>query len=90
MDTALRRTHCIPETIGPVGHPYLTVVTGVHVTRVVLDYSVGGVTQTAEAAREMILSGGTINSPQLLMLSGIGPAAHLRDHARRCRATSRA
>ena len=46
-----------------------------------VDYSVGGVTQTAEAAREVILSGGAINSPQLLMLSGIGPAAHLRDHA---------
>jgi choline dehydrogenase-like flavoprotein len=33
----------------------------------------------AEGA-EVILCGGTINSPQLLMLSGIGPADHLRDH----------
>jgi choline dehydrogenase len=32
---------------------------------------------TARAAREVILCGGAINSPQLLLLSGIGPAAHL-------------
>jgi choline dehydrogenase len=33
----------------------------------------------ARAAREVLLCGGTINSPQLLMLSGIGPAGHLRE-----------
>ena len=33
----------------------------------------------ATATREIILCGGAINSPQLLLLSGIGPAAHLRD-----------
>ncbi|HTY94100.1 MAG TPA: GMC family oxidoreductase N-terminal domain-containing protein [Steroidobacteraceae bacterium] len=32
------------------------------------------------ADREVILCGGTYNSPQLLMLSGVGPAAHLREH----------
>ena len=39
-----------------------------------------GETFMAEAEHEVILSGGAINSPQLLMLSGIGPADHLRDH----------
>lgn len=34
----------------------------------------------ARAEREVLLSGGAINSPQLLMLSGIGPADELREH----------
>ena len=34
----------------------------------------------ARAQRRVILAGGSINSPQLLMLSGIGPADHLREH----------
>jgi choline dehydrogenase len=40
----------------------------------------GGVTRRVQANRETILSGGPINSPQLLKLSGIGPAAELRTH----------
>lgn len=32
------------------------------------------------ASRSVVLAGGSINSPQLLMLSGVGPAAHLREH----------
>ncbi|MBM3505416.1 MAG: choline dehydrogenase [Alphaproteobacteria bacterium] len=39
-----------------------------------------GVTETAYAAREIVLAGGAVNSPQLLMLSGIGPGDALRRH----------
>ncbi len=46
---------------------------GVEVTR-------GGVSQVIRAERELLLAGGVINSPQLLMLSGVGPASELRAH----------
>ena len=39
----------------------------------------GGEIHTARAAREIILCGGAVNSPQLLMLSGIGPQQHLAE-----------
>ncbi len=66
--------------------PNLTVITGAHTQRLVLDgkRAIGaefikeGSTQQVKARREVILSGGAYGSPQLLMLSGIGPAAHLR------------
>ena len=70
------------------GRPHLAVETGALATRILLDdgrasgveYRQGGAVRTVQARREVILSGGPINSPQLLMLSGIGPAAHLAEH----------
>ncbi len=43
-----------------------------------VEYEQGGETKVAHADK-VILSGGAINSPQLLMLSGVGPAEHLRE-----------
>ena len=45
-----------------------------------IEYQKGGRTLTVRAAREVILCGGVINSPQLLMLSGIGNGAELGGH----------
>ena len=66
--------------------PNLRVVTGAHVTRVLMngtraigvEYLKDTFVERETAAREVILSAGTFATPQLLMLSGIGPAAHLR------------
>ncbi|MDT8450567.1 MAG: choline dehydrogenase [Wenzhouxiangellaceae bacterium] len=65
--------------------PNLTVRTGALTTRVLLDgrratgveYRRFGMKRVVHAGREVLLAGGAINSPQLLMLSGIGPAAGL-------------
>ncbi|MHA3841838.1 GMC family oxidoreductase [Sphingomonas aestuarii] len=43
-------------------------------------YSRGGEAQTLRARRGVVLAGGVFGTPQLLMLSGIGPGAHLREH----------
>ena len=43
-----------------------------------LEIRTRGVARTLAVRRELILSGGAVNSPQLLLLSGVGPAAHLQ------------
>ena len=45
-----------------------------------VEYRQSGRRVVAHAKREVILSGGAIGSPHLLMLSGVGPANHLREH----------
>jgi choline dehydrogenase-like flavoprotein len=70
-----------------MSRPNLTVVQGALTTGIVVeggravgvDYIEGGIRRRAHAEREVVLSAGTYNSPQLLMLSGIGPADELRD-----------
>ena len=66
----------------------IKVLTGALATRIVLEgrravgveYRKGGMMHVAKAAAEVIVAGGAVNSPQLLQLSGIGPAGLLREH----------
>ena len=81
--------------------PNLTITTGAHVTRVVLEGSTGrvaatgveyrnaaGEIRTARATREVVLSGGAIGSPHLLLLSGIGPRRELEAAGIACQVDS--
>jgi choline dehydrogenase len=71
----------------------LTIRTGAHATEVIFDgnraigiaFLAEGGLQRAWADAEVVLSGGAINTPQLLMLSGIGPADHLTEMGIRLR-----
>ncbi len=70
-----------------LARPNLTAITGALVQRILFEgrravgvaYAVDGRPAQARAEREVILSGGAFNSPQILQLSGIGPADHLRE-----------
>jgi choline dehydrogenase-like flavoprotein len=71
-----------------VQRPNLQVITDAHTTRILMqgrravgvEYRQGGERKQLNAAREVLLAAGALMSPQLLMLSGIGPAAHLQAH----------
>ncbi len=70
-----------------LARPNLTVFTGAQAERIQveagravgIEYRRTGKHFVAKAAKEVILAGGAVNSPQLLMLSGIGPTEHLRE-----------
>jgi len=74
------------------GRPNLVVRTGAQVTGLVFEgedealratgvaFREGGKAHTVTAAREVVLAAGAIGTPQLLQLSGIGPAALLQEH----------
>ena len=71
-----------------LSRPNLKVITNAHTMRVLMEgkRAVGvefvqdGAKHQLRATREVIVSAGALLSPQILMLSGIGPAAHLREH----------
>ncbi len=71
--------------------PNLTVITSAHTTRILLEGKravgveyrhgrQGAETKQIKASREVLLCAGAFQSPQILMLSGIGPAAELQKH----------
>jgi choline dehydrogenase-like flavoprotein len=70
------------------GRANLTVVTGAHTTRIRfdgrralgVDALVDGARRQFDARREVVVCAGALQSPQLLMLSGVGPGDHLREH----------
>ena len=83
-----RRSSASSAYLRPVlDRPNLTVMTGTRAIRIVIENRRAcaveirrrGQTQTVRADREVIVSSGTFKTPQLLMLSGIGPADHLSD-----------
>ncbi|HEU4644427.1 MAG TPA: GMC family oxidoreductase, partial [Burkholderiales bacterium] len=64
----------------------LSVVTNAHVTRLLfegrscagVEFRAGGDLRSAKASREVILAAGSIGTPQILQLSGVGPGSHLQ------------
>jgi choline dehydrogenase len=89
VDARGRRVSASTAYLAPArGRRNLEVRSNVLVRRVVFEgkHAIGvevetpGGPQLVRAGREVVLSGGTYNSPHLLMLSGIGPAEHLGHH----------
>ncbi len=89
IDAGGRRASAFSVFLEPIlQRPNLRIETGAHVTRVLFEgkravgvaYLQGGETREARVDREVIVSAGALQTPKVLMLSGVGPAAHLREH----------
>ncbi len=71
-----------------LARPNLQVITGAHTTRILMqgkratgvEYSQNGELKQLTCTREVLLCAGALQSPQILMLSGIGPQAQLAQH----------
>ena len=68
-----------------MARPNLRVMTGTQAHRILFEDGRAAAVDcgrmgTVRARREIVLAGGAFNTPQLLMLSGIGPGEHLREH----------
>ena len=74
LKPALKRKNLTVETFAQVQKVNINQHKAESVT-----YIQNGVVNTVAANKEVVLCGGAINSPQLLMLSGIGPAKHLAE-----------
>lgn len=84
-----RRCSAAKAYLGPAaGRENLVILSVAHATRVLLEggaavgveFSRGGAKEQLRARREVIVSAGAFQSPQLLLLSGIGPGAQLQKH----------
>ncbi|CAH1782919.1 unnamed protein product [Owenia fusiformis] len=88
VDDAGYRSSTLRGFLRPAMHrENLHVVTQAHVTKIIfegttavgVEYVKNGKTHQVTAREEVVLSSGSINSPQLLMLSGVGPKHHLEE-----------
>ena len=81
QSTALAYLHPVED------RPNLTVHTGAYARRLTfegrrctgVEYERNGEVETVRATAEVVVAAGAVNSPQLLLLSGVGPADHLRE-----------
>jgi len=79
------RSSAAHEYLGKNNRPNLDIGTRSFVTKLIIEnrkavgvtYIRNGIKYFVKARKEVIVSGGSVNTPQLLMLSGIGPRAHL-------------